>query len=56
MNFLKKISITALSNLSLSILNDSDSNVSENEPKPYLKKVKLTIKILNYNKSYVEYG
>jgi len=38
------------------IVNGPDSDVSENELRPLLKKVKLTTKMLNYDESYLEYG
>ncbi|XP_060846422.1 zinc finger MYM-type protein 6-like [Rhopalosiphum padi] len=52
-NFFKQPST---SNSSSAIVNGPDSDVSENELRPPLKKVKLTTKILNYNENYVEYG
>ena len=44
------------SNSSSAIVNGPDLDVSENELRPPLKKVKLTTTILNYDESYVEYG
>lgn len=52
-NFFKQPST---SNSSSAIVNDPDSDVSENELRPPLKKVKLTTTILNYDESYVKYG
>ncbi|XP_025413309.1 zinc finger MYM-type protein 6-like [Sipha flava] len=50
-NFFKQPST---SNSSSAIVNGSDSDVSENELRPPLKKVKLTSKILNYDERYVD--